>query len=61
MGHSLGLSLGVHGFWDAEARTFFLDKEVVIVLEVTEVRLRVFVETLDGALTEFTVAGIWME
>jgi hypothetical protein len=49
------------GFWDAEARTFFLDKEVAIVLEVTEARLRVFIETLDGALTEFTVAGIWME
>ncbi len=49
------------GFWDGEASTFFLGKEVVIMLEVTEARLRVFVETLDGALTEFTVAGIWME
>ena len=49
------------GFWDAEARTFFVDKQVAIVLEVTEARLRIFVETLDGALTEFTVAGIWME
>ena len=48
-------------FWDAEARTFFLGKEVVIKLELTEARFRVFVETLDGALTEFTVAGIWME
>ena len=49
------------GFWNAESRTFFLGKEIAIVLEVTEVRLRIFVETLDGALTEFTVAGIWME
>ena len=48
-------------FWDTEARTFFLGKEVVIKLELTEARISVFVETLDGALTEFTVAGIWME
>ncbi len=49
------------GFWDPEASTFFLGKEVVIMLELTEVRIRVFVETLDGALTEFTVGGIWIE
>ena len=49
------------GFWDAETKTFFLGKEVAIVLEVTEARFAVLVKTLDGALTEFTVAGIWRE
>lgn len=49
------------GFWDAETKTFFLGKELVIMLDVTEARFGVFVETLDGALTEFTVAGIWVE
>ncbi len=39
----------------------FLGEEIAIVLEATDVRYRVLLETLGGALAEFTVAGIWVE
>lgn len=48
-------------FWDADARDVFLNAQVAIVLEVTETRFRVLIETLTGARAEFTVAGIWVE
>lgn len=49
------------GFWDAESKQLFLGKEVAIVLEVTDERLRVLVETLEGDQAQFTVDGIWLE
>ncbi len=48
-------------FDEDEVDEIFLDQEVAIVLEVTEARYRVLVETLEGAVAEFTVAGIWVE
>lgn len=49
------------GFWDRDAQEAFSGQQVAIVLEVTEVRFRVLIETLAGAQSEFTVAGIWVE
>ncbi len=48
-------------FWGADTRDVFLNAQVAIVLEVTETRFRVLIETLTGASAEFTVAGIWVE
>ena len=48
-------------FWDAATRAAFLNAEVAVVLEVTEARFRVLIETLTGTQGEFTVAGIWVE
>ena len=48
-------------FWDDTASEVFFGKEVSIQLEVTEERFRVLIETIDGALSEFTVGGIWVE
>ncbi len=48
-------------FWDRDAKKVFLGEQVAIVLEVTEVRYRVLIETLAGAQAEFTVAGIWVK
>lgn len=48
-------------FWGADTRDVFLNAQVAIVLEVTEARFRVLIETLTGATAEFTVAGIWVE
>ncbi len=48
-------------FQEDQVEDVVLDQEVAIVLEVTDVRFRVLIETLEGALAEFTVAGIWLE
>lgn len=48
-------------FWDGDTKEVFLGEQVAIVLEVTEARFRVLIETLAGAQAEFTVAGIWVE
>lgn len=39
----------------------FAGQQVAIVLEVTEERFRVLIDTLGGAQAEFTVDGIWVE
>ena len=49
------------GFWDAQAEEIFAGEQVAIVLEVTSARLRILIETLPGAQSEFTVDGIWLE
>lgn len=48
-------------FWDPESRKTFVGEEVAIVLEVTQARFRVRIETVAGAQAEFTVLGIWVE
>lgn len=48
-------------FWDRDTVEAFSGEEIAIVLEVTEARFRVLIETLAGAQAEFTVAGIWVE
>ena len=49
------------GFWDDKAKQLFVGKEVAIVLEVTSERLRILIDTLEGARSEFTVSGIWLQ
>lgn len=49
------------GFWSAEAGEVFVGAEVAVVLEVTERRFAVLIETVEGAQAEFTVDGIWVE
>ena len=49
------------GFWSAKAAPAFLDQEIAVVLEVTERRFAVLIESLAGAQAEFTVGGIWVE
>jgi hypothetical protein len=48
-------------FWDAESAAAFLNQPVAVQLEVTQARLRILVETVEGAQAEFTVSGIWVE
>ncbi|MBI4571398.1 MAG: hypothetical protein HY723_05565 [Chloroflexi bacterium] len=48
-------------FLDERTEAAFVGQEMAIVLEVTEPRLRVLLETRQGAQAEFTVAGIWVE
>ena len=48
-------------FWDAETLEAFSGQEAAIVLEVTEARRRILIETVSGAQAEFTVDGIWLE
>ena len=47
-------------FWDEQAKQQFFNKQVAVVLEVTQDRLRVLIETLDGAQAEFTTDGLWV-
>lgn len=49
------------GFWDAEAAALYVGETVAIVLEITELRARVLIETLPGAIAQFSVGGIWIE
>ena len=49
------------GFWDAQAKEIFVGEQITIILEVTSARLRILIETLAGAQSEFTVDGIWLE
>ncbi len=49
------------GFWDDQAKQLFVGKDVAIVLEVTPQRLRILIDALDGAHSEFTVTGIWLQ
>lgn len=49
------------GFWDDPAKQLFVGKDVAIVLEVTPQRLRILIDSLDGAHSEFTVDGIWLQ
>lgn len=49
------------GFWDQRAHDVFVGQQIAIVLEVTDVRFRILVQTLDGSQGEFTVAGIWVQ
>jgi hypothetical protein len=48
-------------FLDDEQLTQFVGQEMAIVLEVTEERFRVLIETVPGAQAEFTAAGIWVQ
>lgn len=48
-------------FWDEDTKKIFLGKEVAIVLEVTEARWRILIETVAGAQGEVTAAGIWVD
>ena len=49
------------GFWDAAAQNAFVEHDVAIVLELTDRRFGILIETLEGAQGEFTVGGIWVE
>lgn len=48
-------------FWTDEQKALFVGGELAIQLEASEERYRILIETLDGAQTEFTVDGIWVE
>ena len=48
-------------FWDDRAKDLFVGEQIAIVLEVSEERFRVLIETLGAAEAEFTVDGIWVE
>ena len=48
-------------FWDAEATQAFLGQEVAITLAVDHVRFQIFLETLPGGQSEFTVGGVWLD
>ena len=48
-------------FWSAEQKADFVGHEVAIVLEASETRFRILIETAAGAQAEFTVPGIWVE
>jgi hypothetical protein len=48
-------------FWDEESAALFVGEQVALVLELSEERARVLIETLAGAQSEFTVGGIWLE
>ncbi len=54
-------ALSCENFWDEDYRMQFVGHEVAITLEVTDVRFRVLVETVEGAQAEFTVAGTWTQ
>ncbi|MEX1255456.1 MAG: hypothetical protein WEE64_14050 [Dehalococcoidia bacterium] len=55
------LASACDGFWNDEQLDQFIGQEVAIVLEVTEERFRVTIETVPGAQAEFTAAGIWVQ
>ena len=48
-------------FWDPATAASFTGQPAAIVLEVTQERFRILIETLAGAQAEFTVNGIWVE
>jgi hypothetical protein len=48
-------------FWDEESAALFVGEQAALVLELSEERARVLIETLAGAQSEFTVGGIWLE
>lgn len=48
-------------FWDIGTVQAFSGQDVAIVLDVTDQRFQIFVETVPGAQSEFTVSGIWVE
>jgi hypothetical protein len=48
-------------FWDTQTVQAFSGEEVAIRLEVSGTRFQIFVETVSGAQSEFTVGGIWVE
>ncbi|MEX0785960.1 MAG: hypothetical protein WD939_04930 [Dehalococcoidia bacterium] len=48
-------------FWDIGTVQAFSGQEVAVVLDVTDQRFQIFVETVPGAQSEFTVSGIWVE
>ena len=48
-------------FWDTQTVQAFSGQEVAIRLEVSGTRFQIFVETVSGAQSEFTVGGIWVE
>ena len=47
-------------FWSQEVAAVFIGAQAAIVLEVSEVRFRLLIDTIAGAQAEFTVAGIWV-
>jgi hypothetical protein len=50
-----------NGFWTDEQSDAFVEEEVAILLEVTEERYRMRIESVPGAQAEFTAAGIWVQ
>ena len=55
------LASACDGFWNDEQLAQFVGQEVAIVLEASEERFRVLIETVAGAQAEFTAAGIWVQ
>lgn len=47
--------------WSPESEVDYVGHDVAIVLEVTETRFRILIETAAGAQAEFTVPGIWVD
>jgi hypothetical protein len=54
-------SLQCDRFSEDVFRDQFAGRQAALVLEVTEERFRVLIETLDASQAEFTVEGIWVE
>jgi hypothetical protein len=48
-------------FSEDQFTDLFQGKQAAIVLEVSEERFRILIETLDGAQAEFSPVGIWVE
>lgn len=54
-------SLPCDRFWDIATVQAFSGQETALVLDVSDQRFQIFVETVPGAQSEFTVSGIWVE
>lgn len=60
-GETIYAGLPCDRFWDEQAQKAFRGQQVAIVLEVGGERFRILIESLAGAIAEFTVDGIWVQ